>query len=137
MNTSFVAGLTSAILMLLPTLAFASFTDTAQRAQAQANSLSADQLDDLNTRVVNDAFVTAKIIGYDPAEIKQLRADVAQLRQENAQLRAQIQGAPAVTASVIPVSLETRVTKLEAAFENLQRTLKLVINMLTALLAKL
>jgi len=99
MNTRFVAWLTSAILLLLPTLAFASFTATAQRAQAQANSLTAEQLDNLNTRVVNDAFVTAKIIGYDPSEIRQLRADVAQLRRENAQLRAQVQSAPA-TASV-------------------------------------
>jgi hypothetical protein len=106
-----VAGLISAALLASPVVALADFTDVAQRAQAQANSLSREQLDNLNTRVVNDAFVTARIIGYDPAEIKALRAEVAQLRQENADLRA--------------------------AFNGIEGTLKLVVSMLTALLAKL
>ena len=135
MNTRHVAALTLAVLLLSPTLAFASFTDTAQRAQSQANSLTAEQLDNLNTRVINDAFVTAKIIGYDPSEIQQLRADVSQLRQENAQLRALVQAAP-VTASA-PSTLEARVSALEISFTSLQGTLKLVVTMLTALLAKL
>jgi hypothetical protein len=136
MNTRYIAGLTSAILLLSPTFAFASFTDAAQRGQAQANSLTSEQLDNLNTRVVNDAFLTAKIIGYDPSEMQQLKADVASLKQENAQLRAQLQSVPA-TASAVPASLDARVTRLETAIGGLNSTLMLVVKMLTAVLAKL
>ena len=136
MNTRYIAALASAVLLLSPTFAFASFSDAAQRGQAQAASLTSDQLDNLNTRVVNDAFLTAKIIGYDPTEIQQLKADVAALKQENAQLRAQLQSAPA-TASSVPASLDARVTKLETAVDGLNSTLMLVVKMLTQVLAKL
>jgi hypothetical protein len=105
-----MAGLISAVLVASPALAFADFNDTAQRAQAQANSLTTEQLDNLNTRVVNDAYVTARIVGFDPAELAQLKADVAALKQENARLRSQGSVAPAGDAT-----LETRVTALEVA----------------------
>ena len=111
MNGRYVAGLISAALLASPALAFADFRDTAQRARAQASSLTTEQLDNLNTRVVNDAYVTARIIGYDPAEIRQLRTEVAQLRQENAELRT--------------------------SFSGIEGTLRLVVTMLTALLAKI
>jgi hypothetical protein len=127
-----MAGLISAVLVASPALAFADFNDTAQRAQAQANSLTTEQLDNLNTRVVNDSYVTARIVGFDPAELAQLKADVAALKQENARLRSQGSVAPAGDAT-----LETRVTALEVALSGLQGTLKLVVSMLTALLAKL
>jgi hypothetical protein len=55
MNKRRIAGLISAVLLASAIVAFADFNDTAQRAQAQANSLSTEQLDNLNTRVVNDA----------------------------------------------------------------------------------
>ncbi|MEK7994678.1 MAG: hypothetical protein AAB403_12810 [Planctomycetota bacterium] len=113
MNKRYVVGLISAVLLAAPALAAADFNDTAQRARAQANSLTAEQLDNLNTRVVNDAYVTARIIGYDPAEIKALQAEVAQLRLENAQLRA----APGATQT--DASLEGRVAALEVALTGL------------------
>jgi cell division protein FtsB len=91
-----MAGLISAVLVASPALAFADFNDTAQRAQAQANSLTTEQLDNLNTRVVNDSYVTARIVGFDPAELAQLKADVAALKQENARLRSQGSVAAAV-----------------------------------------
>jgi hypothetical protein len=81
---------------------------------------------------VNDSYVTARIVGFDPAELAQLKADVAALKQENARLRSQGSVAPAGDAT-----LETRVTALEVALSGLQGTLKLVVSMLTALLAKL
>jgi hypothetical protein len=84
MNKRHMAGLISAVLVASPALAFPHFNDTAQRAQAQANSLATEQLDNPNTRVVNDAYVTARIIGFDSAELAQLNADVAALEQENA-----------------------------------------------------
>lgn len=142
MNTRYVAGLISVILLLSPALAFADFSDQAARAQAQAAALTSDQLNNIDSKAFRDAYLTAKIIGYDPAEIKQLKADVAQLKQENAQLRALVQAAPAQTAPVAsaPVadmSLDSRVTKLEGQFDGLNNTLSLVVQMLTQILAKM
>ncbi|MEK7994729.1 MAG: hypothetical protein AAB403_13070 [Planctomycetota bacterium] len=135
MNKRYVAGLISAVLLASPAVALADFNGTAQRAQAQAASLTTEQLDNLNTRVVNDAYVTARIIGYDPSEIRQLRADVAALKQENAQLRAQVRSAP--SASAAAPDIEARVSRLEASMESLNNTLMLVVKMLTTLLAKM
>jgi hypothetical protein len=138
MNTRAIAALSLAIFLSTPALALASFNDSVQRGQGQVASLTQEQLDSLNTKVFADAYLTAKIIGYDPAEIKQLKADVQLLRQENALLRAQLQASPAAgTAVVSSVSLETRVTKLETSFASLNDTLLLVVNMLRTLLAKL
>lgn len=86
----------------------------------------------------SDAFLTAKIIGYDPTQIKALRSEVQELKQANAQLRAMIQTAPiTVTAQPVPFTLEARVAKLETSFAGLQNTLTLVVQMLTTLLTKL
>ena len=120
-----------------PAAAFADFTASAQTGRAQAASLSQQQLYSLNGRVFSDAFITAKIIGYDPAEIDQLKADVAELKQENAQLRAQITNQPTAPGTAPSSDLDARVAALELSFAKLQGTLGLVVNMLTALLAKL
>jgi hypothetical protein len=96
---------------LVPTFAFADFNSAATQAKTQVAALSQQQLDGLNPRVFTDAYIAAKIVGYDPTELAQLRTDVNQLRAENAELRSQL--------------------------SSLQGTLGNVVRMLTLLLAKL
>jgi hypothetical protein len=131
-----LASLVLVVLLLAPAAAFADFNASVETGRAQAASLSQQQLDSLNSRVFSDAFITAKVIGYDPSDIAQLKADVAELKQENEQLRAQISNQPAATGAA-PSSVDARVTALEISFAKLQGTLGLVVNMLTALLAKM
>ncbi len=135
MQRTLAAGILAALL-LAPASAFADFSASVDTGRTQAAGLSQQQLDSLNSRVFSDAFITAKIIGYDPSDLAQLKADVAALKQENAQLRAQISNQPAA-AGAVSSSLDARVAALETSFAKLQGTLGLVVNMLTALLAKL
>jgi hypothetical protein len=62
--------------LLAPTASYAAFNDSTDRARVEVSQLSQQQLDSLNTRVFTDAFLTAKIIGYEPSEIDQLKADI-------------------------------------------------------------
>jgi hypothetical protein len=62
-----ITGFLAVVVLSAPTLAFASFNESVAVGQAQVNSLGSSQLDALNPRVFSDAFLTAKIIGYDPA----------------------------------------------------------------------
>lgn len=135
MSIRYSALITSALFLVLsvPTLAFASFDESAAQGRTQVAALTEQQLDGLNTRIFSDAFITAKIVGFDRSEIDQLKADVQMLKQENAQLRAS-QGSQPVTQSS---SLEGRVTALEINFTKLQSILGQVVVMLTALLTKL
>src|SRR5882762_2214072 len=85
-----ISGILAAVVLSAPTLAFASFSESVSVGQAQVNGLSGPQIDALNSRVFSDAFLTAKIIGYDPATIQELKNDIRQLQDDNAQLRAQL-----------------------------------------------
>ncbi len=97
--------------LLAPATTFASLDDASAYGRAKADNLSREELANLNTKVFSEAWLTARIIGYDRSELDQLKAEVRQLREENTQLRARVEG--------------------------LNGTLGLVVNMLTALLAKL
>lgn len=133
-----IAGLAVAVLFN-PLIASASFADSAALAKQRTDALTPQQLDGINIKVFSDAFLTAKIIGYDRDEIDQLKADVQELKDENAQLRAMVAGntgSAAATDADIP-SLDARVTKLEGMFAGLQDSLVLVVNMLTEVLNKL
>ena len=125
-----------AALLLAPSLASAAFYDSASQAQSQVNALSQQQLDSLNGKVFTDAWITAKVIGYDRSDIDQLKADVQQLKAENAQLRAQLGSRPATVPA--PVSSDdARITALEVRFASLQDTLGTVVKLLTMVLAKM
>lgn len=130
--------LLAALLLLVPQFAFAAFYDSASQAQQQVDSLTQQQLDSLNNRVFSDAFIIAKIIGFDRSEIDQLKADVRTLKEENARLRAQLAlpvslpvGAPSLSAN------DSRIADLEAKFESLHETLANVVALLTVVLRKL
>ena len=106
-----IGTLLSAAILLAPATTFASLDDASAYGRAKADNLSREELANLNTKVFSEAWLTARIIGYDRSELDQLKAEVRQLREENTQLRARVEG--------------------------LNGTLGLVVNMLTALLAKL
>jgi hypothetical protein len=74
----------AAVILAVPTIAFADFADKIDRGRAQASGMTTQQLDALNTKVFSDAFIAAKIIGYDPAAIEQLRSEVRQQEQKSA-----------------------------------------------------
>jgi hypothetical protein len=133
------ALLVATAILLAPSLAFASFASSADTARQQVSQLTQQQLDNLNERTFSDAFLTAKIIGYDRSDIDQLKADVAALKQENAQLRAQLSTGTTVSATTDAdtASLEARVTKLEGMFKGLQDSLVLLLNMISGVLTKL
>jgi hypothetical protein len=100
--------------------------------------MSQQQLDALNYRDFTDAFIAAKIVGFDRAEIDQLKADMRALKEENAQLRIQFSSRPAASVAAPAISgLEGRVAALEASFASLQSTLGTVVSMLTLVLGKL
>jgi len=129
--------LLAATLLLAPGFASASFSDSSAQARSQVNSLSQQQLDSLNTRVFTDAFIAAKIVGFDRSEIDQLKADVRALKDENAQLKAQLSSRP-VSVGYAPADTQgDRIAALEAKFDALQGTLGQVVTMLTFLLTKL
>jgi len=92
---------------------------------------TAQSLDNVNQRVINEARLTAQIIGFDRNEIERLKADVRQLQTENAQLRS------VNSASPVSSSLESRVAALEFAMAGLHSTLQALVHMLTTLLVKL
>lgn len=54
-------------LLLIPFPATAAFIDSQHAGKAQVQTLTSQQLDSLNTRVFSDAFLAAKIVGYDRA----------------------------------------------------------------------
>ncbi len=133
MNRSIVSGLIVSLL-LTPAAAFAStFQEGVIIGRTVTAKATQQQLDSLNAGVFSDAFMTAKIIGYDRSEIDQMKADIQQLKQENAQLRAQLTQGTGTPTPFAP-SLEGRVAKLEASFSSLQGTLSLIVTMLTALI---
>ena len=99
-------------ILLAPAAAFASFDQAKQGGQTQVQALTPQQLDSLNTRVFSDAFLAAKIVGFDRAEIDQLTADMQALKQENAQLRAALSSRPVAQVATSPApGLEGRVAK--------------------------
>ena len=136
-----IAGLAVAVLFA-PLVASASFADSAALAKQRTDQLTQQQLDATNAKLFSDAFLTAKIIGYDRAEIDQLKADVQALKDENAELRAMSVGSSGnigtaeFTDADLP-SLDARVTKLEGMFAGLQNSLVLLINMVSEVLNKL
>ena len=97
--------------LLAPATTFASLDDASAYGRAKADNLSQEELANLNTKVFSEAWLTARIIGYDKTEIDQMKAEVRQLKEENTRLRASIEG--------------------------FNGTLTLIVNMLTTLLAKL
>lgn len=133
-----ISGLLAASLLLAPAFAHASFNDAAANARQQVNSLSQQQLDSLNARLFTDAFIAAKIVGFDRSEIDQLKADMRALKEENAQLRAQLSSRPAAPVGFAPSDNQnSRIAALEAKFEALQSTLAQVVTMLTLVLGRL
>jgi hypothetical protein len=128
----------AAISLTAPLFAFADFNSSVQVGKQQAASLSQQQLDSINARTFSDAFVTAKIIGFDRSEIDQLKADVRDLKEQNARLQAQLNSRPTATVSAAPSSaLIDRVTALETKMTSLQGTLGTIVTMLSSLLLKL
>ena len=87
--------------LLLPSFVFADFDSAAAKARSQVAALSQQQLDGLNARVFTDAFIAAKIVGYDPSEIAQLRTEVSQLRAENAEFRSQMTSLQGLLGNVV------------------------------------
>ena len=127
-----------ALLLAIPHPASAAFIDSQQAGKTQVQTLSTQQLDSLNSRVFSDAFLAAKIVGFDRSEIDQLKADVAALKAENAYLKSQRATQPTtIMQTTVAPGLEGRVARLEAALTGLQNTLQLVVGMLTSLLTKL
>lgn len=134
-------ALTAAIglFLCLPAISLAAFADSVEIGRNKTAELTQQQLDSLNGKVFSDAFLTAKIIGYNPSEIAVMRAENAALRQEIAQLRALVAGnvgSAAFTDADVP-SLEARVAKLENMFAGLQESLVLLLNMVSEVLVKL
>lgn len=132
-----VVALIGAALFFAPGLASASFNDASTQARSQVNSLSQQQLDSLNARVFTDAYIAAKIVGFDRTEIDQLKADMRVLKEENAQLRTQLGSRPAAVGFAPTDNQGDRVAALEAKFDALQSTLGSVVGMLTLILGKL
>lgn len=137
MRYTMISLLLAATLLFTPAFAQASFSTAADSARSQVNSLSQQQLDSLNSRVFTDAFIAAKIVGFDRSEIEQLKADMRALKEENAQLRAQLASRPAAVGYAPADNQTDRITALEAKFDTLQGTLGQVVTMLTFLLSKL
>lgn len=67
-----------------------SFAQSVETGRQRANALTQQPLDSTNAKVFADAFLTAKIIGYDRAEIDQLKADMQEFRRENATSRCSL-----------------------------------------------
>jgi hypothetical protein len=131
-----ISALLAASLLFAPVVASASFSQSVDIGRSQASALSQQQLDSLNSRVFTDAFIAAKIIGFDRTEIDQLTADVRTLKQENAQLKAQLSNRT-VSVGSPATDLSGRVSALEDQFNSLQGTLGSIITMLTLVLSKL
>lgn len=128
----------AALLALTPVTAFASaFDDKNELARTYVDNLSQEQLDAIAGSHFRDAHRAALMIGFDRAEIDQLKRDVQALRQENANLRAQLNAAPANTALAAPASLEARVSKLEHMFAGLQNSLVHLLNIVSEALTVL
>jgi cell division protein FtsB len=136
MKRRYIAAGAASILFALfvPLFAFASFADSAESARVSTANLSQQQLDGINKKVFSDAFLVAKIIGYDKAEFDQLKAEVQSLRAENAQLRSQGAGS-SIATSEYPSSLEGRVARLESAMLTVQKSLAALLNIFTEVLA--
>jgi hypothetical protein len=134
-----ISGVLAAVVLSAPMLAFASFNESVSVGQAQVNSLTSPQLDGLNAHVFSDAFLTAKILGYDPATIQEMKNDIRQLQDDNAQLRAQLnaRSSSPVAAAPLNTSLDARVSALESKMSGLDDTLRVVVTLLTSLLAKM
>lgn len=126
------AAVTGIVLLLSTSFAFADTSyEKSALAKQQVAAQSEESLSTLSMKVFVDAHTTARIIGYDRAEIDQLKRDVQELRNENAQLRGQ-----AGSTSASP-DIEARVAALEASFASLQSTLGTIVNMLTLLLSRM
>jgi ABC-type phosphate transport system auxiliary subunit len=133
----YIAPAVLAALLFAPVFASASFEARAEYSRANVNSLSTQEIANLNTKVFSDAFLAARIVGFDRAEIDAIKAELQALRTENAQLRSQLSvGSPAPVTQ--PSSnLDARVTSLERSMNGLQSTLGQVVTMLTLLLGRL
>lgn len=136
MKLSVPAFLAIGILLLPPAALADTFQQNIQSAQSRVAAETDSQLSNLGTSVYTDAFVTARIIGYDPNEIDQMKADIQQLKDENAQLQTELAARPTVSAGS-DASLEPRVAALEARMSGLQSTLASIVAMLTQVLGKL
>jgi hypothetical protein len=125
-----------AVIFLAPHVASASLTDSLDAARKSVDNASTADLENLNRSVYSEAFLTARLIGFDPEEMEQLRDDVRELKKENAQLRAAMSGSrgAAVSVDADTASLEARVSKLESMFAGLQDSLVSLINMVSAVL---
>lgn len=132
-----MVALLAAALLFAPGLASASFNDASTQARRQVNGLSQQQLDSLNARDFTDAYIAAKIVGFDRTEIDQLKADMRALKEENAQLRAQLGSRSAAVAFAPTDNQSDRIAALEGKFDALQSTLGSVVGMLTLILGKL
>jgi len=134
-----ISWVLAAVVLSAPTLAFASFGEDVSVGQAHVNNFTSQQLDNLSPSTFYDAFITAKIIGYDPATIQELKNDIKQLKDDNAQLHAQLDARTSSPAAAAPTNtnLEARVSTLETKFSGLDDTLHVIISLLTTLLAKM
>jgi hypothetical protein len=130
-----VFSLIAAVLLLAPAAASASLKDTLESARERAYSTSDAELETLNRSVFSEAFMTARLIGFDPKEMEQLREDVRDLKKENAELRGMLsEGRAGASVGDDNSSLDERVSKLESMFAGLQDSLVALLNMVSAVL---
>jgi archaellum component FlaC len=129
-----ITGLIAVVLVLLPVSALAASSEDIEAARDRASSAD---LGSVNRSIISEAFLTAKIIGFDPEEVDRLKDDIRDLKQENEELRDMLAGGRAgasLNDDGTSSSLEDRISKLERMFAGLQDSLVLLLNMVSTVL---